>query len=225
MSISTSHAYGWLKQLPSSLLHLEELPASATPPPFPWQEFSEKLGSLFEQPLEIRPGALQNLPAEELLLSPQDSLFKKFIAIHPLEGHVCFIMPKSAIPHLISYLIKKEEGALNQFDEDFQQSFATFLAIEVLYTITHLDFDPGLSYRVLEESELPKEPALCLDIDIVLPMQTLPGRLIISSELSHAWKERYHEQQFDLLLNSLIAKKVPVTVHLEGGGSILPKKN
>jgi flagellar motor switch protein FliN len=217
VSSSISHPYEWLKTLPSSVLHFEDLPSIGHSPPFPWKALSETLSGLFEQPFEIKPRELQSRPAEELLLGLKDALFKKYVAIHPLEGYACFILPKSAIRHLIDYLIKKEDAPLDQFDEDFQESFATFLSLEVLHTISHLDFDAGLSYRLLEEAELPQEPALCLDIDIILPKQTLPGRLILSAELSKSWKERYSEQQFDLLLNSAIARKVPITVHLEGG--------
>lgn len=217
MSSSTSHAYEWLKQLPSSLLHFEETPVIGLSPPFPWKNLSESLANLFERPIEIRPNEVQYRASEELLLDKNKNLFTKFVAIDPLEGYACFILPKRAIGQLISHLVKQEESPLDQFDPDFQDSFADFLAIEALYSISHLDFDPGLSFRLLEERELPKNHALCLDIDFVLPKQTLKGRLILSPELSNAWKERCSTQQFDLLLHSSIAKNVPITVHLEGG--------
>lgn len=225
MSNSTSPSYAWLKELPSSLLQFDEMPSIGHSPPFPWQKLSESLSNLFDRPLKIQPHELQSRPAEEFLSGFKDSPFKKYVAIHPLEGYACLILPKSAILQLIGYLVKQEDESPDQFDEAFQESFASFLAIEALHTISHLDFDAGLSYRLLEETALPETLALCLDIDIVLPKQTLPGRLIISPELSKAWKDRYSEQQFDLLLNSSVAKKIPITVHLEGGEWISPKAN
>lgn len=218
MSSTVSHPYEWLKSLPSSVLKLEQ-PSIGHSPPFPWEEFSKKLTALFEREISFNAKEIQMRSPQEFLLSRQDLI--KHIAILPLEGTAFFVLPKNGIPTLINYLIKKEEDAIGQLDQDFQDSFSQFLAMEALYTLGQVKFDQGLSYQLLEERELPNEPALCIDIDMTLGRQTLHARLIISPALSQSWKERYNEQQFDLLLSASIAKKVPVTIHIEAGRVVL----
>jgi len=217
MNNTISHPYEWLKTLPSSVLKLDKTPSIGHSPPFPWEELSKQLGALFERPVSITAKEIQMRPPQEFLMSMEGSSILKTAAIQPLEGTVSFALPKSASRTLITYLIKKEEDGLEPFDEEFEESFTQFLALEILHTMGHLDFDKGLSFQLLDDQELPKEPALCIDIEIALSGKSLHGRLILSSALSQSWKERYSQQQFDLLLSSPVTQKIPVIVHLEAG--------
>lgn len=221
MSNTLSHPYQWLKTLPSTLLKLDKTPSLGHSPPFHWDELSKKLSALFDREIKVSGQEMQMRSPEEFLLGAQDLMIVKHSTVQPLPGVASFVLPKSCIKSLIGYLIKKEGDGIDQYDPEFQESFTQFLAMEVLYSLSQINFDRALSFQLLDNQELPTEPSHCLDIEIALPSQTLHGRLIISPQLSQAWKERYNQQQFDLLLKSAIAKNTPVTVHLEAGRVVL----
>lgn len=213
----SSSTYEWLKQLPSSFLNFsDQIPSGGLCPPFPWKFLVDELSRLFQlDHLDLKYKELNLLQGEGLFAGMGDSLIARHVKIMPLEGSACLVMPKEFISEIIKEMMKSSPQDV--YDEDFQDAFLQFLCVEILHAIGLSDFDTGLSYQLLADKELPIEPSLCLDIDIVLSKKSLPIRLMISTELNAAWKERYSEKHLDLLLQSPLASKIPITVHLEAG--------
>lgn len=205
----------WLKQLPSAFLRKDAVPLFGFPPPFPWEQFVEKLQALFElDRLTIQPvSAVELRSASELFAGMSDRLMPLNIVVTPSAGKLCWVMAEDDVATLMSLLLTHRTHPQPIIDVDFKRGFYTFLGMEAIHLLSQLDFDKSLSAHILDDESLPNEDVWTLDISITVQEKTMWGRLVISSALQQSWKERYAERRMDIPLPSSLT----VITHLEAG--------
>jgi flagellar motor switch protein FliN/FliY len=203
-------------------LQLDETPLFGFSPPFPFEDVAEGLKNLFEiEDLSIRLLESKWREKETLLEGLPKNLMAKNLSIAPIEGTLCFALPKDDLQSMMGQLLRKQLDPLETFDEEFLQSFEHFLTLETLHTITSSNFDKTLSYHIEESVELPDEPAFCQDIEISLPGKTFIARLFIPNGFRQSWKERYSPRKLEDSLKSSLASKTDLFVHLQVGRVLL----
>jgi len=210
--------YDWLKQIPTALLQLDEIPLIGFPPPFPWEELSKGLSENFQIPdFKLEPTIFQWRTKEELFDGMGDHLSPLNCVIPSLEGSLIWLMAEEDVQRLMSLLLNDDHHELDALENEFLKGFYYFSAYEVIHFLTKLPFAKDLSFQIQKETTLPNEASLCMDIKIRLRGKTLTGRVIISSSLRRAWKEKYAERTLDIPLSSMLAEKLTIPVHIEAG--------
>lgn len=221
MTTQSISPYDWLKQIPASLLEKDQTPLIGYPPLFPWKEFSEVLGEIFEESsLSIVPiGNLEWREKAKLLDGLGSSPKAISATVAPIGAEICWVMASQDIALLISLLLTRQAQLLDQINVDFKQGFFTFLALEVVQAIAKIEFDSTLSPHILDNEDLPKEDSLTLDVSITLQQRTLWGRLCIKPADLKKIREYYAQQHTPSTLNY----KISLPLHLEAGRASFTK--
>lgn len=212
---TTTKPYGWLKKIPASLLQQDQIPLIGHPPPFPWEELSEIIAQQLQlNNFSIKPAQAFEWRSEANLtpgLGNQLSILTVDIA--PVAAKLHWVMPFSDVEFLMSLLLNPQSEHPPAIDPDLLDGFYHFMALEVISSLPQLNFDSQLSAHIIEKSELPKEPCLCLDVAVSVSNKTLHGCLVIPPELLQKWKERYAKRTVEMP----IAEAIELVVHLEAG--------
>lgn len=215
---TTSMPYDWLKQIPTALLQLDEIPLFGSWPPFPWAELSQGMSDVFQIPdFKIEPAPFQWRTQDELTVGLGEKLTSLVCTIPSLEGHLYWLMATEDVRRFMSLLLNIERHEQEMLEEEFLKGFYYFAAYEAIHLVTKLPFGSSLSPQIQEQETLPKEAALSTDIQIHLRGKVLVGRILISPSLQRAWKERHAERSLELPIHSSVAEKLNLTVHIEAG--------
>lgn len=210
--------YDWLKQIPTSLLQLDEIPLTVSPLPFPWEELSKAIGEVFQIPdFRLEPSPLQWLTNEELVAGMGSDLKPLTCTIPSFEGLLCLVMSTPDVQRLMSLLLNDSHHENDILDEEFLQGFYYFAAYEVIHLLTKLSFGNALSPQIQKNGQLPTEACLSADIKIHLRGKTIIARILISSALRRSWKEKHAERSLELPIHSSLAEKLTLPVHIEVG--------
>lgn len=214
--------YDWLKEIPTSLLQMDEIPLLGHPPVFPWDEFTTKLADTFQlKDLRIKSSGVEWRTSEEILNGLGGSPIAIHISIPGLEGDICWLFPEADVKYVMSLLLTKTKQPLELLDPDFEKGFLDFLTYEVFQVFNQCNFDSTLNPHLLEEGSIPTEEALCNDIVIELDGRTFVGRLILSKAFQKSWKERYAVRTLEIPMQSVLAQKVEIPVHIVVGETSL----
>lgn len=213
-----SSSYDWVREIKPDLKQLDSIPLTGATPPFPWDDFSNRIGRSFDREgIKIQPGEIAWRAKENLYEGLGDTPFPLIISIPSLRGQVSWVMPSQEIAPLAALLLTKESHPLPLHDQAFNESFYHFLALEVLYNFTQVAFDNTLSPVLTNQTALPNEDSLCWDISLQIQNHTTLGRLIISPEFRRSWVEHFAQRQEPSMLTQQMAQLVNTTVHLEAG--------
>lgn len=215
--------FDWVKQIPSSLIELDEKPLFGNGPAFPWDAFSTALAKLFDQKeLKISPGEMKWREKGELLKGLGSEVSLSHVTIPGLEGTLAWVLSKNEIDSLMQALLSIPVEPFMALDKEFEEGFYRFTLAQALQTIKQLDFDKNLSPALTEEnSEFDQELSYCIDIAITVKQQIFQGRLIIPQQFRVSWKERYADRKLGTFFSSALAKKTGIIVHLEAGRTSL----
>ncbi|MFI0434101.1 MAG: type III secretion system cytoplasmic ring protein SctQ [Parachlamydiaceae bacterium] len=214
----SSSSYGWLREINPHLKELDSIPLTGAPPPFPWDDFSARLARSFDrQDVKILPGEISWQSKEHLYEGMGHSPFPLVFTIPSIKGQICWIIPKEEIPILAALLLSKQCPLIPLYDEEFNQSFYRFLAIEALYHFTQLSFDRHLCPVLTNEISPPVEDSLTFDIALQIGDHTGKGRFIISPEFRQSWVDYFAPKQHPCILSEQIAELAEIVVHLEAG--------
>lgn len=223
-TVPVPQPFDWIKQLPSAILQLDEVPLFGKAPPFPWEKLSNELSRIFQvENLTIQPNEMQWRAPNQLAEGMGSNPVYLNFAFAPLEGTLTWVMEHDDIAAIMQILLTKSPQSFLSIDPDFQQGFYRFLAAQVINIINKLDFDKNLSPSLHTESVPHEQPAFCIDVSIALPQKTFMGRIILSPELRHSWIERYADRKLGLNYNTPLAQKLQVIVHLEAGRTELTR--
>ncbi len=228
MNDTTTLPYDWLKEVPTALLQLDDIPLLGFPPVFPWDEFNQKLKESFQtEELEVKPLELKWRSRDDLFEGLGQDLIPIHFQIPSLEGDLTAIFAKRDINLMMSLLLAKQKEPLDIIDEEFQDGFIHFLAYEMIYIFNQCNFDKSLNPHVAEKKEnhaeeikemlLKRESTLCQDISLQIDGSNFILRLCLSNEFRKSWKEKYAARTLDVPLQSNLAKKIHIPVALEAG--------
>ncbi len=219
-----SASYDWIRTIDPELKNLDEIPLTGSAPPFPWEELSQRIAKSFDREgLFIQPKELVWRSQENLYEGLGDSPFPLHFAIPTLQGQACWIMPEQEMAILETWLLTKESHPISFQDRALSESFYRFFALEVLYHTNQLNFDKSITPILTNQTSLPNESALCLDICLQFQEQIVWGRLIISKDLRRSWVEHFASRGPSHLTTEL-AKAIDIQVHLEAGKTTLSLK-
>lgn len=229
---TTTLPYEWLKEVPTALLRLDDIPLLGFPPDFPWNEFNQNLKNTFQlESIAIEPLSLEWRTRDNLFAALGQDLIPIHFQIPSLEGDIYAVFAKRDIILIMSLLFAKQKEPLDIVDQDFQNGFIQFLAYEALNIFNQCNFDKSLNPHVAEKREqtddeikeelLKRESNLCQDISLSLEGSTFIFRLIISNEFRKSWKEKYAARTLEIPLQSALAKKIQIPVALEAGRTSL----
>lgn len=229
---TTTLPFEWLKEVPTALLQLDDIPLLGFPPVFPWAEFSEKLAQTFQvSNIEIKPLETKWRDSSDIFAGLGQDLIPIHFQVPSLEGDICAIFAKRDIELIMSELLAKQKEPLDIIDKEFQDGFIHFLAYEVIYIFNQCNFDKSLNPHVAEKKEnsdeelkemlLQRENTLCQDISFSIEDSTFIIRLLISNTFRKSWKEKYAARSLEIPLKSDLAKKIHIPVCIEAGKTSL----
>lgn len=214
----TTSPYDWIREIPTSLLQLDEIPLLGYPPHFPWEEFAQKLAKTLQiKSLVIKPHDVEWRKSADLFTGIGSHPVPLQFTIPSLEGRLCWVWAERDIHLMMSLLLAKQSKPIDIIDHEFQKGFVHFLAYEICYALNDIEFDKTLTPHILDQEDLPNVDSLCMDISIEIEGQPFLGRLIVSPEFRRSWKERYAVRNLDVPLHPELAEKVQIPVHLEVG--------
>lgn len=226
MTATANETYNWLKQIPTGVLQLDEVPLLGNPPPFSWEIFSKELSDTFNlSDLKIEPKEFRWLDADQILSGMDDKVIPLNFTVSPLDGIALWIFSEQDVALLISLLLTQKAEIITPIDPNFERSFEQFLAIEAINALRKANFDSNLSPQLLEQQELPKKPVLACDISIQVLGQKIWGRLLLTKEFQESWKEHYTQEAFKTRYNPALSDAMQLTVHLEGGKTTMSRSD
>lgn len=212
--------YDWLRHVPQSIFELEDAPFFGHPPQFPWEQFSAIFAKVFQiEEAKFTPTSWGVRAAKDLYEGLGSHPISHFMDLAPLKGTFCFAMAEEEVQRLVNFFLLGDPHASTLVDIDYQQGFYQFLALEVFNIISKLQYAKDLIPHLIESTELPTKPCLCQDVLIDLSGQAFMGRIFVSEELQHSWKERYTQNS----LSVAVPAEIQVIVQLEAGNVALRK--
>lgn len=219
MTAETQRPYSWIRQVPGSLLKLDEKPLLGFPPPFNW----EKMGALLKDALQLKgvafsPGEWTWRSHDDLFAGLGNEVSGLPLAITPLPGNVFWVMPQQEIKKLLAaFLPLDSAGSPAEIDEKYLKTLYRFLAVEAINAFEKTVADNKLSPTIAGDGSLPTEDSLSIDVHFTLNGESFFGRLFLSKEFKSAWRQRYLTEHSVIPPNSPLADAVEVIVHLEAG--------
>ncbi len=218
----TQHAYNWLKQISPTVMQWDQVPLFGASPAFPWEELGTKLAQLFQlQAVRIFHKETDWRNPEEFTAGFGGDAILLQIGVSNLEGTLIWVMSKSDLSLFMEALLGRKPEDFIPLDSDFYNGFYHYLASHTLSTLTQLPFGKNLGLGLLKSPTLPAEPSLCFELEIGIKTnedeKQAKGRVIISPQALSSWKQRWVDRTLETSLQSPLAEKLEVPIHLEIG--------
>ncbi|NGX57952.1 MAG: hypothetical protein K940chlam3_00853 [Chlamydiae bacterium] len=219
MTSDTAVPYEWLKSIDPELLELDSHPLFGFCPAFPWEKFSQNLAKSFDiESLEIKPGELRWREKSELFHDLGDNLHVQQVTLSTIDGTLTFVIDMEDLRFLMFALLQhKPPTELMIYDQEVEEGFYRYLALETVRCFCESDFDKTLNPHLLKETSLPEEASLGWDIQISILNRTAVARLFISPEFQKSFKTHYAERTLSTPVSQELLKKAETTLHLEVG--------
>lgn len=213
----TQAPLSWVKEIQTTLIETGAIPLFGYPPPFPWDDFSERVAAL--------------LQAEECKITLKQTAVLKgnqitagfgadFLAIHldltPLNGQVAWLMGKEDVAKLTALALTSSQNGKGLLSSQFQEGFYYYLATQIVHAVDALKAFGDLSLKIAKPTASLQEESLCIDVEIRVAQLTLWGRLVCPAPFHEAFKTHFKTVQ-DVPLTSEFAKQTSVSVSLEVG--------
>ena len=217
----TQAPLSWVQEIHHALIEAKEIPLHGLSPVFPWEACSQQIASALQLPeLKIIPGQTQFLTDDKITEGLGEDFISIPLEMAPLSGKAFWIMAKADIAKWTALNLTPANGTKGFSSPQFQEGFYYFLAVKVLAAIRELNPFGDLSPQMGKTAELPKEQALCIDVEIQHPKQTLWGRIVCPLEFHQAFKAHF-SQRTPTPLTSALAKQIDVPIRVEIGQSVL----
>jgi len=210
--------YDWMNKIEEGVQELSQIPLWGHAPPFPLQEFAEKIQHIFQgKSLQIQMKEVHYVPYENLK-KPMGEV-PKIIAIElsPLTKPVYWMMANEDITKLTSIAISSADITLAT--ETIQEGFYQYCVLEALHQLDELQAFDSIGYRLIE-STFQEKGALAIDVSIKIEDVSLFGRLFFSEKFLSEWKKH-----FSAMKKSLFEKEgwenLELPIRMEIGSSDL----
>ena len=210
----------WIKEIHLALIEAKQIPLHGFSPAFPWEEFSQKISTLFQtSELKISPRAAQFLSGQAATAGLGTGFISIALDMTPLSGQAFWMMGKEDIAKLTALALTPTNGK-GFSSPKFQEGFYYFLATKALQAINELNAFGDLSPKIGKTVALPQEECLCMDIEFQHPKQTLWGRLVCPATFHQDFKTHFSSQK-PVPLTSQLAKQIDLSLALEVGHTVL----
>lgn len=207
----TSHApLFWVKQIHSTLEELQEIPLWGLSPPFPLEACAQALGEALQVPdMRLSIENTQMRSGNEIVAGLGSHLCPITLELTPLAEPFFWIMAQEDVKKLCSSALFAHPNGKGFTSSSFQEGFYRFLSLYAAEAIDQQEAFEDLSLKVAPSRALPKEEALCMDIAIHLPKQTIWGRVVCPSTFREAFKTH-----FSRMTPSLSARPLAQSIEL-----------
>jgi flagellar motor switch protein FliN/FliY len=214
----TSHApLFWVKQIHSALEELQEIPLWGHSPIFPLEACAQALGEALHLPdMRLSIENTQMRSGSEITAGLGSHLYPITLELTPLAEPFFWIMAQEDVKKLCSSALFAHPNGKGFTSSGFQEGFYRFLSLHAAEIIDRQEAFQDLSLKVAPSRALPKEEALCMDVAIHLPKQTVWGRVVCPSAFREAFKTHF-SQMTPSLSASPLAKNIQVSLTAEAG--------
>jgi len=213
-----------LKTLEHALEETQAIPLWGSPPPFPWEAFSEELAKTLEQKkLEITHHKSEWLSQKELTDGMGDNPSIQAFTLSPLPGAFLWVIPKEGRDALVQKLLTKTDKAKKFSDPALQEGFYNFACLNILETFNQKSPYGNLTASLSENAELPEDGALCTDVSIQCDGITIWGRVICPRETHAGFRSHFTMDKPPLLSDPSLAT-IPLSLQLTVGSTSLSAK-
>jgi len=207
----------WIKQISDTLEEVKEIPLWGFPPAFPMEACASKIAQLLNvNEVKITVENTQLRPALDLVSGLGSHLIITTIELSPLAEPVYWLMAQEDVRKVCAATILQHSNGKGLTTTVFQEGFYRFLSLHVVEAIDQLGAFKDLSLKIASSRPLTKEEALCMDIGIHLPKQTVWGRIVCTHSFRQAFKSHFSMTP-STLSQTTLAKGVDVSLRLEIG--------
>lgn len=210
-----------LKKLENALKDLSLIPLWGTAPLFPWKMFSTEISKALDlKDLSITHHKTEWLLKEQILSGMGDQPAIQSFSLSPIPGNFFWVMPNKSRDTLIQLLLTKDEKNKGFSDTTLHEGFYHFILLNILSAFNHKGLYGNLVGSLQEETELPTDGALAIDIAIKRGPTSLWGRILCPRE-THASFASYFAMKKPPLLSDPSLAHLPVNLLLEIGATAL----
>ncbi|MBS0629843.1 MAG: type III secretion system cytoplasmic ring protein SctQ [Verrucomicrobia bacterium] len=210
-----------LQKLQSALKELQLIPLWASAPLFPWKIFSAELSKALDlKELEITHHKTEWLSGENSTAGMGTHPIVQAISLSPIHGNFFWIMPQKSRDTLIQFLLTKDESNKGFSDQPLQEGFYQYILLNVLSIFNSKGFYGDIVASLSEESELPMEGGLAIDVSIKRGSASLWGRILCPKETHASFNSHFAMQKPPLLSDPKLAH-IPLPLQVEIGTTSL----
>ena len=143
--------------------------------------------------------------SEDKLNKLINSSFTKIcLSVSSIEGHLYFMINKSALDKLLSWTFT-QESLVPFFDDDETTDYTHYLALQILNGLDRTQIFPDRSLLLDEEVSIPKSSSLVTSVNIhINHSMDLPCYVIISKQFQKNWynaaQKNIQEKKFPAIM-------------------------
>lgn len=212
----TSAPSTWIKEIHQALLDAQLIPLAGHTPSFDWDAFSQKISSLLESEWQMTERKRQTLSSSDLASGFGAGFVLVALDMTPLKSQAFWLMGREEVAKLTALALRPSNGNKGFTSPKFQEGFYYFLATKALSAIDEMKAFGDLSPKLAASSPLPEAEALCIDVELKSPKQTLWGRLICPHAFYEEFKTHFSTKEPEALTSSL-AREIDVPLKVELG--------
>ncbi len=209
----------WIASVKTGLEESNLIPLWGSPPPFPWEHFSNVLKEewglsnliIRQERTQFKEALTEGLGQNPVILP---------LSASPLDGTLFFAMPLGDAQHLTKLLLTKSNKGSSFSDPRFIEGFYNFLALEALAVLNATSPFEDVSVHRAEKTPLPEGGALCIDIALQIPGAALFARVICPPPFHRSFKEHFARKSIDITSDEL-KRSIEVDLILELGRTTL----
>ena len=217
----TQSPLNWIKHVHTALIEAQAIPLSGFPPPFPWEQLAEKIASqLHLTDLQLSQRKAEFVEAASCTVGLGMGFIAIAIDMPPLDGQCFWLMPKADVEKLTS-LSLTSNGNKGFSTRQFQEGYYYYLATEAALAISELQAFQELSPKIGKWTEVSKEAALCIDVELKFPKYTLWGRLVCPASFHQSFKTHFSTLPPPSITHALAAE-LTLPLRMEVGETALP---
>ncbi len=207
----------WIQEIQSTLIDMKAIPLFGHFPPFPWEEYAQKIAALLKaQECKIYPRQTGVKSGSDILAGLGASPICVALDLTPLSSQVYWVMGREDVASLTALALTSSPESQGFSSAKFQEGFYYYLCTEAVQAIGALKTLGDLSLKIGVLHSLPQEEAVCTDVELSLSDQTFWGRLVCPASFHKEFKTHFSQEKPGLLKNAL-RQEMDVTVQLELG--------
>ena len=213
--------YYWLEKISEAARVMQKVPLLGTPPPFPWEACKQALSHNWNLPdLSFTPYKTLWRSHKEMLeglgKDPKLTVFE----LTPLKGKVFLALSAEDVAKLTRSSLVSNGETKGFSDKRLQEGFYQYLLLEGVHAFEELHPFGDLSLTLAEESSLPSEGALCIDIQGEIAGKSLFARLLLSEEICASLRSHFIQKPH--AFSNELVKTLELSLKIEVGSTSLP---
>ncbi|MDN3505981.1 MAG: type III secretion system cytoplasmic ring protein SctQ [Simkaniaceae bacterium] len=207
----------FLKTLSDAAKEMIETPLFGSPPPFPYEEFAEALSKLLEtDSIKTSTTKTDWVESENLLEGMGKSPAIQPLALSPLPGSLFLVMPEKFVEKLLQLLLKQKTLS----DPTLRSGFLQYCLVKILDSFNTLNPYGNLTCMLADESPLPEEGALAIEIAVTIGAEKQYCKILIPQDVRASFKSHFTMEDPPLLTDPSLLS-MPMPIHLEVGSTTL----